>query len=162
MSLVSNASAAFAAAGAAIKACYKPGGADVAVAEGGTGASPAAGARTNLGLGAVDLRDATSIASSGTPSCDVSQYKQLSITGLVVPITSLSSGLSNTNLLGDGWPFVVRIYSAAARAIVLGSLWRPMGVPAPTTTVAGKTMYIAGKWNTADSVIDLLAVGQQP
>ena len=111
-------------------------------------------------LSNADLRGVTSITSSATPSCNVSLYRQLNITSLAAAITSLSSGLSGT--MPDGASFLVRIKdNGTARAITLGATWRAVGVTAPTTTVAGKTLYLGGKWNAADSVIDLLAVGQQ-
>lgn len=121
-----------------------------------------AAARAELGLGSVDLRGATATASSATPAFDVSVYRQLSITALAAAITSLSSGISGTGSLPDGAPIMVRIKdNGTARAITLGSLWREMGVAAPTTTVAGKTMYLSGRWNATDSVIDLVGVAMQ-
>lgn len=44
---------------------YAAGGTDVAVADGGTGASTAAGARTNLGLGTISTQDANNVAITG-------------------------------------------------------------------------------------------------
>jgi hypothetical protein len=44
---------------------YVPGGTDVAVADGGTGASTASGARTNLGLGTIATQDASAVAITG-------------------------------------------------------------------------------------------------
>jgi hypothetical protein len=44
---------------------YKPGGTDVAVVDGGTGASTAGGARTNLGLGTIATQDANNVSISG-------------------------------------------------------------------------------------------------
>lgn len=46
-------------------AAYQAGGTDVAVADGGTGASTAAGARTNLGLGTLATQSAASVAITG-------------------------------------------------------------------------------------------------
>lgn len=44
---------------------YAPGGTDVALADGGTGASTAAGARTNLGLGTIATQNANGVAITG-------------------------------------------------------------------------------------------------
>jgi hypothetical protein len=44
---------------------YVPGGTDVAVVDGGTGASTASGARTNLGLGTIATQDANNVSISG-------------------------------------------------------------------------------------------------
>lgn len=46
-------------------AAYAPGGTDVAVADGGTGASTASAARTNLGLGTIATQSAASVAITG-------------------------------------------------------------------------------------------------
>lgn len=44
---------------------YSPGGTDVAVTDGGTGASTAAGARTNLGLGTIATQDSNNVSITG-------------------------------------------------------------------------------------------------
>lgn len=62
----------------------------------------------------------------------------------------------------DGQSVIIRIKdNGTARAISWNAVYRPIGVTLPTTTVVGKTLYVGGKWNAADSVVDVLAVGQQ-
>ena len=51
--------------------------------------------------------------------------------------------------------------NGTARAITWDAAYRAIGVTLPTTTVAGKVLYVGAKWNAADSLWDVLAVGQQ-
>lgn len=100
------------------------------------------------------------IASAAAPTIDVGSYDLISITALNTAITSMSSGISGSP--GDGQSLLVRIKdNGTARAITWGASWRAVGVTLPTATVAGKVHYVGAKYNSADSVWDAIAVGQQ-
>lgn len=62
----------------------------------------------------------------------------------------------------DGQSLLIRIEdNGTARAISWNAIYRAIGVTLPTTTVAGKTMYIGAKFNAFDTRWDVLAVGQE-
>lgn len=95
--------------------------------------------------------------SSATPSIDLSLYEQYDITALAAAITGVT--LSNG---ADGLKLVLRIKdNGTARALAFGSQIRALGVTLPTTTVVSKTLYLGGIWNSADSVLDIVALAQQ-
>jgi hypothetical protein len=95
-----------------------------------------------------------------TPVVLRDSHDELHLTALAVAITSMTSGISGTP--SPGQSILVRIKdTGTARAIAWGAKWRGIGVTLPTTTVAGKTMYIGGKWNQTDSIIDVLSVARQ-
>lgn len=99
-----------------------------------------------------------SVASSATPGINTDACDLFVITALSVNITSMSSGLSGSP--ADGQTLIVRIKdNGTARTITWGTTWRAIGVTLPVSTVAGKTTYIAAKWNAADTKFDVLAVG---
>ena len=89
-------------------ALYKSGGTDVAVADGGTGASTAAGARTNLGAGTSNFSGAYADLTGkptklylkdaqGTP-----HYWQLGVTVLgVLTITDMGTTLPTDGVIGE-------------------------------------------------------------
>lgn len=83
----------------------------------------------------------------------------------LVKITAQEEGLTLANPAGtpvDGWGLVIRVKdNGTARAISYGTQYRAIGVTLPTTTVVGKTLYLAGIWNTEDTTLDIVAVGQQ-
>lgn len=83
----------------------------------------------------------------------------------LVKITAQAAALTLANPSGtaiDGHGIVIRIKdNGTARAITYGSQYRAIGVALPTTTVVGETIYIAGIWNTEDTTLDIVAVGQQ-
>jgi hypothetical protein len=101
-----------------------------------------------------------SVTSSATPSINVDTTDQFNITALAVAITSMSSGLSGTAV--DGQKLMVRIKDdGTGRAITWGASWRGIGVTLPTTTVATKTLYVGAVYNSAATIWDAVAVGQQ-
>lgn len=83
----------------------------------------------------------------------------------LVKITAQAAALTLANPSGtsiDGIGIVIRIKdNGTARAISYGTQYRAIGVTLPTTTVVGKTLYLAGIWNTEDTTLDIVAVGQQ-
>lgn len=83
----------------------------------------------------------------------------------LVKITAQAVALTLANPSGtaiDGIGIVIRIKdNGTARAISYGTQYRAIGVTLPTTTVVGKTLYLAGIWNVEDTTLDIVAVGQQ-
>jgi hypothetical protein len=64
--------------------------------------------------------------------------------------------------MADGQGILIRIKdNGTARAISWDAVYRAVGVTLPLTTVLGKVLYIGGKYNAAESVVDVIAVGQQ-
>jgi hypothetical protein len=62
----------------------------------------------------------------------------------------------------DGQVLTIRIKdNGTARGLTWDAAYRVVGVTLPTTTVVSKTLYVAGRWNGSDTVLDVLAVGQQ-
>lgn len=51
--------------------------------------------------------------------------------------------------------------NGTARAITWNVAYRAVGVTLPTTTTAGKTLYVGCTWNATDSKWDVLAVGKE-
>jgi len=135
---------------------YMPGGTDVAVADGGTGASTAATARTNLDA-ACRTPQIQSITSSATVTPTFADDQ--------VIITAQAAGLTLANPTGtalDGWGITIRIKdNGTARAISYGTEYRAIGVTLPTTTVVSKTLYLGMIFNNADTMWDVVAVAQQ-
>ncbi len=59
----------------------------------------------------------------------------------------------------DGQSLIIRIKdNGTARAISWGNQYRAVGVTLPTTTIINKTLYIGGKYNSADSKVDVIAI----
>jgi hypothetical protein len=148
--VIGNASAAF------LSSLYRLGGTDVAVADGGTGASTAAAARSNLGAAAHDPAiQAVTSAATVTPTFSDDQ----------VNITAQGEGLTLANPTGtavSAWGITVRIKdNGTARAISYGTQYRAIGVTLPTTTVISKTLYLGIIYNATDTKWDVVAVAQE-
>jgi hypothetical protein len=83
----------------------------------------------------------------------------------LVKITAQAAALALANPTGTAIPglgIVIRIKdNGTARAISYGTQYRAIGVTLPTTTVVGKTTYLAGIWNDTDTTLDIVAVGTQ-
>lgn len=143
-------------------AIYRAGGTDVPVTDGGTGASTASGARTNLGLAIgsdIPARSPSvqSVSSSATVTPTFADDE--------VIITAQAAGLTLANPTGtavEGWGIVIRIKdNGTARAISYGTQYRAIGVTLPTTTVISKTLYLAMIFNNTDTKWDVIAVAQE-
>lgn len=85
----------------------------------------------------------------------------------LIKVTAQAVALDLANPTGtavDGWGWLWRIKdNGTPRAITYGTQFRAAdGVTLPTTTVVGKTHYIAGTWNVEDSKVDVLSVGFMP
>lgn len=83
----------------------------------------------------------------------------------LVVITAQAVNLTLANPTGtaqNGWGIVIRIKdNGTGRTISYGTNYRAIGVTLPTTTVAGKTLYLGMVYNSADTKWDVLAVGQE-
>ena len=83
-------------------AIYYVGGTDVAVTDGGTGSSTAAGARTNLGLGTMSTQAASAVAiTGGTATGLTSVQGRIKISSETSGVLSAASANSIVNMSGD-------------------------------------------------------------
>jgi hypothetical protein len=79
-----------------------------------------------------------------------------------INLTAQAANLTIANATGtplDGWSFGIRIKdNGTPRSITFGSQYRAVGVTLPTTTVAGKLLYIGAIYNAADTKWDVVGV----
>ena len=99
---------------------------------------------------------AVTSASTVTPSADNDDE---------VVITAQGTALTLANWSGtpvQGQVIIIRIKDdSTARAITFDTLYRAVGAYLPTTTVIGKTVYIACIYNSTDTKIDVVSVAQE-
>lgn len=80
-------------------------------------------------------------------------------------VTALGTGATIAAPTGtptDTQKIVLRIKdNGTARTLTWNAIYRPIGVTLPTTTVAGKTLYVGMVYNSTDSAWDVLSVAQQ-
>lgn len=99
-------------------------------------------------------------APGGTPTIDVGTYDGYCFTGINAAITSLTSGLTGSPY--DSQPLTLRFRDdGTARAITAGASFRGVGVTLSTTTVVSKVLYWGCFYNSAETIWDVVAVGQQ-
>jgi len=83
----------------------------------------------------------------------------------LVKITAQAAALTLANPTGTavpGWGMGIRIKdNGSAQTIAYGAQYRAIGVTLPTTTVAGKTLYLGMIYNSDDTKWDVVAVAQQ-
>jgi hypothetical protein len=104
-----------------------------------------------IGLSIQNVTSAATVTPVGTND-------QVNITAQAVGLTIANP--SSTPV--DGWGIVIRIKdNGTPQTIVFGTQYRAVGTTLPTTTVAGKTLYVACVWNNADSKLDVVSVAQQ-
>lgn len=97
-------------------------------------------------------------ASSSTPTADADNHDAYTVTAAAVNMTVGAP----TGTPTEFQPLVFRFKdNGTARTIGWNAVFRAVGVTLPTTTVAGKTLYVGCWYNGADSVWDVTAVGQQ-
>lgn len=108
---------------------------DLAVADGGTGASTQAGARTNLGLGTIATQDANSVAiTGGTAILTGGSLTALPISGASGSFTSLSA--SGTTTIGGmivNTPSAIQTIGAASTILPNAAKVRVVGNAGPVT-----------------------------
>lgn len=98
-----------------------------------------------------------SVVSSGTLTPSATE-DGLVCTALATPVTIANP----TGSWGQMQGYVIRLKDdGSARAIAWGSAYRAFRSALPTTTVAGKTMYIGLEYNTTDSKFDVVAVSPE-
>jgi hypothetical protein len=94
-------------------------------------------------------------ASSATPTPN----------GELFTVTALAAGATFAAPAGtpvNGQRLLIRIKdNGTARTLAWNAIYRAVGVPLPTTTVIGKTIYVGIIYNSADSKWDVIATAQE-
>lgn len=94
-------------------------------------------------------------AATVTPTADLSDM--YTVTALATNAT-IAAPTSTTGAATDGQKLLLRIKdNGTARTLSWNGIYRVVGVTLPTTTVAGKTIYVGCLFNSADNVWDVVA-----
>lgn len=97
-----------------------------------------------------------STASSITPNADTTE---------VYTLTALASNLTINAPTGtpyNGQSLVIRIKdNGTARSLTWNAIFKTMGVTLPTTTTAGKKMYVGATYDSATNTWDVVGVGRE-
>lgn len=101
------------------------------------------------------------VASATFPSPPVDVCDLYKITALATAAT-ITAPTSYTHSIAEEQPLMIRIKdNGTARALTWDAIYRPIEVTLPTTTVAGKTLYIGMFYNLTDTKWDVVAVKQE-
>lgn len=104
------------------------------------------------------LVTAASYTTDTGTSLDVSTCDQFEITAQAGALKFNNPGGTPVG----GQKLIIRITdNGTARALTYDTQFRAMGNALPSTTVAGKTLYMGFIWNATDSKFDLVAVAQE-
>lgn len=101
-------------------------------------------------------------ASPGTLTPDMLNYDVENVTNLnsgmtiAAPLTSSLPNLLNR----QGIMFSIKD-NGTAQSLSWAGIYRAVGVTIPGATVAGKMLYVAGRWNAEAQLIDILSVGRE-
>jgi hypothetical protein len=97
-------------------------------------------------------------ASSSAPQFSWDSHDQYNVTALAEAATIAAPAGTPT----DGQRMLLRFKdNGTARALGYNAIFRGIGVTPPTTTVLSKTLYMLCVYNSADTKVDILAVGQE-
>lgn len=113
-----------------------------------------------IGASFKSLRSYTSYSSGGGSNTPVGSaarnFQVITAQAAAMTINAPSGTLSDGNTL------LLRIKdNGTARALTWNSIYRVVGTTLPTTTVVGKVMYVGAIYNSAETVWDVISVGQQ-
>ena len=102
----------------------------------------------------------TTLTTSATPTINTDNCDMVTITALSDVITSMTTNLSGTPTIGQS--LIIRFLDAGvAKGITWGSSFASRGATLPTTTVAGKYLYVGFLWNAVASTWDCVAVANE-
>jgi hypothetical protein len=102
----------------------------------------------------------STVALSATPTIDIDNYDVFAINSLSMDVTSFTTGLTGTPSSLQSILFRI-VDNGTARALTWGASYIARGATMPTTTVAGKYVYIGFVRNGATSTWDCVAVSQE-
>jgi hypothetical protein len=101
---------------------------------------------------------ANGVASGSTVTIDANAVDQYAIVALATGVTIAAP----TGTLTDGQKLTIRIRdNTIAQTITWNAIFRPIGTTLPTTTVAGKLVYVGCIYNVLDAKWDVVSVAQE-
>lgn len=100
-----------------------------------------------------------SITSSATPTPTGDSVDQFEVTALAAGATVAAPAITPY----DGQRIIIRIVdNGGAQTLAWNTVYAPVGASLPTTTVAGKYLYIGCIYNSQSSKWDVMSVAVEP